>query len=33
MRLSEESAMLARDSKVVCAFVNDELGAPVLKKL
>lgn len=33
MRLSKESARLARGSRVVCAFVNDELGAPVLKEL
>jgi len=33
MRLSKESAALARGSTVVCAFVNDELGAPILKEL
>jgi D-lactate dehydrogenase len=33
MRLSTESAALARGARVVCAFVNDDLGAPVLKEL
>jgi D-lactate dehydrogenase len=32
-RLSLDSAPLARDSDAICAFVNDDLGAPVLKAL
>ena len=33
MRLSMESAALAQGSMAVCAFVNDELAAPVLTEL
>ncbi|MBX3500724.1 MAG: 2-hydroxyacid dehydrogenase [Alphaproteobacteria bacterium] len=33
MRLSMESVALAQGSTAVCAFVNDELGAPVLAEL
>lgn len=32
-RLTESSALLARDFPVVCAFVNDRLGAEVLDRL
>ncbi len=32
-RLSAESAVLARGTEAVCAFVNDDLGAAVLKEL
>ncbi|MDA9558103.1 2-hydroxyacid dehydrogenase [Vibrio sp.] len=31
--LNEDTAPLAQGSEVVCAFVNDDLSAPVLKKL
>lgn len=33
MRLSVESAALAQGSDAICAFVNDDLGAPALKAL
>lgn len=33
MRLSEETAALAQDAEVVCAFVNDEIDGAVLKEL
>lgn len=33
MRLSVESAVLAKGSEAICAFVNDDLGAPVLEEL
>ena len=33
VRLSMESTALARGTQVVCAFVNDQLGAPVLEEL
>lgn len=32
-RLSEDSAALAQDSDAICAFVNDDLSAPVLNAL
>jgi D-lactate dehydrogenase len=32
-RLVPETAMLAKDSPAVCAFVNDQLSAPVLEQL
>lgn len=32
-RLTEKTAQMAQDCKVVCAFVNDELGEEVLTKL
>ena len=33
VRLSMESTALARGTQAVCAFVNDQLGAPVLEEL
>jgi D-lactate dehydrogenase len=33
VRLSEETADLAQGSDAICAFVNDDLGIPVLSKL
>lgn len=32
-RLTRDSAALAKDSEVVCAFINDDLSAPVLEQL
>jgi len=32
-RLASETAVLARDFEAVCAFVNDDLSAPVLERL
>jgi len=32
-RLSQDTAALAENHEVVCAFINDDLGAPVLERL
>jgi D-lactate dehydrogenase len=32
-RLDQETALLARDANVICAFVNDDLGRPVIDRL